>query len=469
MTKPPKGGSPSLFSSAGVPIREGALPPGGISNALQTITVSIDEIRPYSRQLRRRSRRDREKLKTLVERYGQVRPVLLDADYVVIDGHALLEALKGLGRAQVLVTIVHGLGDAEVKGLRLAINRLPEDAAWDDENVRHELTELLQLGFELDLTGFDPVEIDHHLEIDIPKLNGVEDDDAPLREANVVSRSGDVWLCGGHRVGCGDATDADFIRSMLGEASADMCFVDPPYNIQIGGFASGKGKTEHREFVQASGEMTEGQFTSLLTRSLGVLASSSSQNALIYACMDWRHLYELLSAGRQCGLKLSNLCVWAKTNAGMGSFYRSQHEHVAVFRAGADAHLNNVELGRHGRNRSNLWTYRGMNSFGRDRDAALAAHPTVKPVLLVADAIRDCTRRGQIVLDTFLGSGSTLIAAEETGRLCVGCDLDPGYLDVCVRRWQARTRQDAVHAVSHRTFEEHAEAVLQKENGGGDA
>jgi DNA modification methylase len=168
-------------------------------------------------------------------------------------------------------------------------------------------------------------------------------------------------------------------------------------------------------------------------------------------------------------LKLSNLCVWAKTNAGMGSFYRSQHEHVAVFRAGADAHLNNVELGRHGRNRSNLWTYRGMNSFGRDRDAALAAHPTVKPVLLVADAIRDCTRRGQIVLDTFLGSGSTLIAAEETGRLCVGCDLDPGYLDVCVRRWQARTRQDAVHAVSHRTFEEHAEAVLQKENGGGDA
>jgi DNA modification methylase len=233
-----------------------------------------------------------------------------------------------------------------------------------------------------------------------------------------------------------------------------MCFVDPPYNVPIAGFVSGKGRVQHREFVQGVGELSADQFTAFLVDSLAVLQRSATDAALLYACMDWRHLYELLAAGRQCDLELFNICVWAKTNAGMGSLYRSQHELVCVFKAGSANHGNNVELGRHGRNRSNLWTYRGLNSFGADRNELLASHPTVKPVLMIADAIRDVTKRGDAVLDTFLGSGSTLMAAEETGRICFGVDLDPLYVDVAVRRWQRKTRRDALHAETGESFDD---------------
>jgi len=240
-----------------------------------------------------------------------------------------------------------------------------------------------------------------------------------------------------------------------------MSFVDPPYNVPIAGFVSGKGRVQHREFVQGAGELSPDQFTTFLAESLSVLKQSATDAALIYACMDWRHIYELLAAGRQCAIDLLNICVWAKTNAGMGSLYRSQHELICVFEAGPTA-INNVELGRHGRNRSNLWTYRGLNSFGADRDDLLASHPTVKPVLMIADAIRDVTRRGDAVLDTFMGSGSTLMAAEETGRVGIGIDLDPLYVDVAIRRWQARTRRDALHAETGEPFDDRAKRATSQ-------
>jgi DNA modification methylase len=245
--------------------------------------------------------------------------------------------------------------------------------------------------------------------------------------------------------------------------NANACFVDPPYNVPIAGFVSGKGHVRHREFVEGAGELSSEQFSRLLKQSLSVLKQSSCPSALIYACMDWRHLYELFDAGRENGLDLINLCVWAKTNAGMGSLYRSQHEIICVFKAGAAKHLNNVELGRHGRNRSNVWTYRGMNSFGSGRDELLSTHPTVKPVLLIADAIRDVTKRGDVVLDTFMGSGSTIMAAEETGRVGVGIDLDPLYVDVAVRRWHAQTRRDAVHAETGELFDDRAKRLASSE------
>ena len=244
-----------------------------------------------------------------------------------------------------------------------------------------------------------------------------------------------------------------------------MCFVDPPYNLPIDGFVSGKGRVRHREFVQGIGELSAEQFTSLLADSLMVLQRFSTDAALIYACMDWRHIFELIAAGRQCGLELLNLCVWAKNNAGMGSLYRSQHELICVFKASGSRHINNIELGRHGRNRSNLWSYRGLNSFGAQRNELLASHPTVKPVLLIADAIRDVTRRGDAVLDTFLGSGSTLMAAEETGRVCLGVDLDPLYIDVAVRRWQGYTKRDALLAGTNTTFDEVAAARSARKTG----
>lgn len=290
------------------------------------------------------------------------------------------------------------------------------------------------------------------------KLNVTEDEQIPAPQRPAVTTVGEIWTCGRHRVGCGDARDQGFIEKINGGLRASMCFIDAPYNLRIDGFVSGKGRVRHREFVQGIGELSAEQFTAFLVDSLAVLQRSATDSAFIYACMDWRHVFELLAAGRRCGLELFNLCVWAKTNAGMGSLYRSQHELICVFKNGASAHVNNVELGRHGRNRSNLWSYRGLNSFGAERDELLASHPTIKPTLMIADAIRDVTGRGDAVLDTFLGSGSTLMAAEETGRVCFGVDLDPLYIDVAVRRWQGFTKRDALLAGTKTTFDEVAAA-----------
>ena len=212
--------------------------------------------------------------------------------------------------------------------------------------------------------------------------------------------------------------------------------------------------------------MSSEEFTAFLSSALKVLRASSSPRALIYACMDWRHIAELLAAGKQCDLPLANLVAWVKTNAGMGSLYRSQHELIAVFKAGSDPYTNNVELGRHGRNRTNVWTYRGMSAFGSDREELLAAHPTVKPVMLVADAIRDVTKRGEVVVDTFLGSGTTLMAAAETGRTCFGVELDPLYVDASIRRWQSYTHRDATHAETGELF---CDRAARGAAGGGEA
>jgi DNA modification methylase len=427
-----------------------------LPNAPDWLIVKIDDLRPAEHPVRTRGRRALAKLGRSLEFFGQVVPVLVDEAYTIIDGHSVWRALKKLGHTEVRISVISGRPAAEVKALRLALNRLPQDAAWVDENVRKDLEELITLSFDTDLTGFDAVEIDHYLDVDLPTANVVQDDDVPALQTTAISRPGDIWVCGRHRVGCGNALDGSFIDTLMVGSQAAMAFIDPPYNLQIQGHVSGKGRHVHREFAQASGEMSDAEYTEFLIGSMGTVVATCSPSALLYVCMDWRHLYPLLMAGRKLDLPLLNLVVWAKTNAGMGGLYRSQHEFIAVFKAGADPHLNNVELGRHGRSRSNLWSYRGMNSFGGGRDELLASHPTVKPIMLVADAVRDCTGRGDIVLDTFLGSGTTLIAAEETGRICRGCDLDPLYVDVAVRRWQAKTRADAVHEVTAETFDERA-------------
>ena len=216
---------------------------------------------------------------------------------------------------------------------------------------------------------------------------------------------------------------------------------DPPYNIPIDGFVGGKGSVKHREFAHASGEMSDAEFLAFLAAFFTTAMTTLIPGALVYAWMDWRHIDTLIAAGKQSGLSLLNLCVWAKTTAGMGSLYRSQHELCAVFKFGDEPHVNNVELGKHGRSRSNLWTARGMASFGRERNE-LSLHPTIKPVRVLADAILDASKRGDTVLDSFLGSGSTLLACDEVGRHCFGVEIDPLYVDVAVRRWQRATRRD---------------------------
>jgi len=396
--------------------------------------VPAGSLRPYEGHARNHSGKKLAKLRRLVAAFGQVAPIVVDGKGTIIDGHALWRVLRELDYDEVAVAVVSGRSDPEIRALRLALNRLPQDAKWDDEKLRSEFQSLIDLSFDLDLTGFEAPEIDLVLEVDIPKANVIEDETIPALQ-EPVSLIGDVWLCGKHRIGCCDALDAAAVSAVMGEAKAAMVFTDPPYNVPIEGFVSGMGGTRHAEFLQASGEMTEAEFTAFLTNAIRVQQSNVRVGASMFVCMDWRHVSELLSAAKQNAAVVDNICVWVKTNAGMGSLYRSQHELVFVLRNGTGgSRRNNVELGKHGRNRSNVWTYRGMNAFGSGRDELLASHPTVKPVLMIADAIRDVTKRGEIVLDTFLGSGSTLMAAEETGRLCYGSDLEPRYVDVAVRR-----------------------------------
>ena len=432
-------------------------------NSIEWQSFAIGQVKPYPGQARTHNKRQIEKLKKLIRHFGQVTPIIVDRDGVIIDGHAVWRAMQELGSGEIAAVVVANRTGPEIKALRLALNRIPKDAAWDDERLREELEQLVSLSFDLELTGFDAVEIDHLLEIDAPKLNVTPDgEQIAAPQGPAISAIGDIWICGRHRMGCGDARDQTFVDKARGDLPASMCFIDPPYNVPIAGFVTGKGRVQHREFVQGTGELSPDQFTAFLAESLSVLQQSATDAALIYACMDWRHIYELLAAGRQRDLELHNLCVWAKTNAGMGSLYRSQHELICVFKAGPAKNINNIELGRHGRSRSNLWSYRGLNSFGADRDELLASHPTVKPVLMIADAIRDVTRRGDAVLDTFMGSGSTVMAAEETGRLGVGIDLDPLYVDVAIRRWQARTRRDAVHAETGEVFDDRAKRLASQ-------
>jgi DNA modification methylase len=302
-------------------------------------------------------------------------------------------------------------------------------------------------------------EIDLRIE-SVSNGNAVAESPIPVVEGPPVTEAGDLWMLDAHKILCGNALDAASYKALMGTDKANSVFTDPPYNVPIEGHVSGLGQNHHREFPMAVGEMDCVTFTNFLQKALGHMAQSSEGGSLIYACMDWRHMSELLVAARANALEMLNLCVWSKPNAGMGSLYRSQHELVFVFKAGPGPHRNNVQLGRHGRNRTNIWSYATSPGFGRPgEEGSLAAlHPTVKPVAMVADAILDSSRRGDIILDPFLGSGTTLMAAERTSRRCFGLELDPLYVDVILRRWQTYTGASAVHAASGLKFDEIAAA-----------
>jgi DNA modification methylase len=337
----------------------------------------------------------------------------------------------------------------------LADNRLQEHSSWSEELLRVELEYLtsLEIDFDVETLGFSVTEADLIIGGSQPEPAD-EDPPPPLRPETLVSRLGDVWQLECHRVICGDVLDLEVIARLMAGRAADMVLTDPPYNVPVAGHVSGLGRHQHGEFAMASGEMDSAEFQGFLAQVFLNFAQASRDGSLHYIFMDWRHQQEVLLAAQNFYSKLLNLCVWAKSNGGMGSLYRSQHELVFVFKKGTAPHRNNVELGKHGRYRTNVWEYAGANSFGPDRDEALAMHPTVKPVDMLADAILDVTCRNDIVLDGFLGSGSTLIAAERTGRTCYGVELDPGYVDVIIRRWQRETGQSAVLEGADMDFED---------------
>jgi DNA modification methylase len=364
------------------------------------------------------------------------------------------------------ITIDH-LTDAQVSAFMITDNRLTELSEWDDRLLAEQLRALaeVELDFDLEVTGFDMGEIDLRIE----GLGETGDDQDAADELSTprsgppITRAGDLWLLGEHRIYCGDARDPSSYAMLMDTKQAAMVFTDPPYNVPIHGHASGLGSIRHREFAMASGEMNEREFAEFLWQSLSQLAANSVDGSLHFVCMDWRHMIELLAAGRKVYTELKALCVWAKDNPGMGSLYRSQHELVFVFKHGSGPHQNNIQLGKFGRNRSNVWRYPGFSSFARNGEEGnlLTLHPTIKPVAMVADAIMDCSTRGDIILEGFLGAGTTVIAAERTGRRCYGIEIDPAYTDAAVRRWQAFTGKTARHATNGRSFGELEERALE--------
>jgi DNA modification methylase len=419
------------------------------------------ELKPDPANPRRHSKKQVRQIADSIRVFGFNVPVLIDRHGNVIAGHGRLLAAEQLGWAEVPTLCLDHLTPAQVSAFRIADNKLAENAEWDDHLLAQQLKDLSLTGldFSLELTGFEMAEIDLRILSldDTPELADDPADAVPtVSPGPVISRLGDAWLLDRHRVLCGNTLDANAFAAVMGEEHAAMVFTDPPYNVPIDGHASGLGAIHHRPFPMASGEMDSAEFTAFLRDALRNLAAFSGGGSLHYVCMDWRHVAELLAAGGDAYGELKNLCVWVKDNAGMGSLYRSQHELVFVFKHGRRGHRNNVQLGQFGRNRSNVWHYPGANSLSR-RGAEgnlLALHPTVKPVAMVADAILDCSARGDIVLDGFLGSGTTVIAAERTGRRCYGIELDPAYVDTIVRRWQALTGGSARHAVSGRSFDD---------------
>lgn len=418
---------------------------------------SLASLRPYDRNARRHSRRQVQQIAESIKRFGFTNPVLISDDDTIIAGHGRVAAAKLLGLEQVPTLRLSHLNEVERRAYILADNKLALNAGWDQEVLAIELQALVDFGFDTEVTGFSLAEIDLVLdearEAD-PEIPDTPEDKVPVLAGEPVSRRGDLWLLGRHRLICGDARAVDDFAALLQGERADLVFTDPPYNVKIDGHVCGLGAVKHREFAFASGEMSEDQFTRFLAVTLGQAAAVMRDGAIAFVCMDWRHMGELLSAGKQAFTELKNLVVWNKTNGGMGSFYRSKHELIFVFKQGTAEHTNSFGLGDTGRYRTNVWDYPGISSIGAARADELAMHPTVKPVALIADAIRDCSKRGEVVLDCFGGSGSTLIAAEKTGRRARLIEHDPLYCDTIIRRWENLTGKRATHAPTGQAFED---------------
>jgi len=439
-----------------------ALDPGaGKAGRLAITYQPVASLRPDPKNPRIHSEKQVQQIARSIEAFGFNVPLLVNAEMQVVAGHGRLQACQVLGITEVPTISLEHLTEAQARAFMIADNRLTENAAWDDRLLAEQLKELsdLDLDFSLEATGFEMGEIDVMVENLAPAPEGKEDpaDAVPELTGEIqVSKVGDLWQLGRHKVYCGNSLNDPTYAALMADVRAAMVFTDPPYNVRIDGHATGLGTIQHRDFKMASGEMSPAEFTDFLSRVCSLLASHSVDGSIHFVCMDWRHLGELIAAGKQVYRELKNVCVWAKDNAGMGSLYRSQHELVFVFKHGKESHRNNVQLGQYGRYRSNVWHYAGVNSFSRSTEEGnlLALHPTVKPVALIADAIMDCSARGDVVLDAFLGSGTTVIAAERTGRICYGIEIDPVYVDTIVRRWQAFTGQSAIHALSGRTFTE---------------
>lgn len=416
---------------------------------LQIHYLNFSELKPYKNNVRTHSKKQIRQIADSMQEFGFTNPILIDANHTIIAGHGRIEAAKIIGMGQIPVIYLGHLTEAQKRAYIIADNKLAENAGWDFEVLQSEIQSIadLDLDFDLPLTGFEVAEIDGFMMGD-----EVSPEEPPIPEPpkHPVSQLGDLWYLGDHILYCGDATKSESYERLMESERAQAIFTDPPYNVPVNGHICGNGKVKHDEFKMASGEMSEEQFTRFLQTTFQNLKDYSLNGSLHYICMDWRHIKEITNAGSIYD-DFKNLCVWNKTNGGMGSLYRSKHELVFVYKNGTAPHINNVELGKHGRYRTNVWDYAGVNTFQNTKDLEL--HPTVKPVTMIEDVILDCTKRGDIVLDVFGGSGSTLIAAERSGRKARLMELDPKYVDVIIQRYQDVTGNVATHEDGE-TFEQ---------------
>ena len=418
--------------------------------------MAVAALKPNAGNARTHSKKQMRQIADSIQAFGFLVPILIDENRLIIAGYGRYQAARLLGIETVPVIEVTGLSETKRRALALADNKIAENAGWDRERLAIELPELSELlvldGLDISVTGFAAVEIDQ-LAVDFDEDAREDKLDPAWADAEVVTKAGDLWQLGSHRLLCGDARTNDDLARLMDGSRASMAFLDPPYNVRVRDIV-GRGRVQHPEFVMASGELSSDGFVTFLRDTLTQAAEVSKDGAVHYICMDWRHIGDLIAAGSDVYAAMLNLVAWVKTNAGQGSFYRSQHELIGVFRVGTEPHLNNVELGRHGRSRSNVWHYAGVNAFRAGRLDDLKAHPTVKPVALVAEAMKDVTRRGDVVLDTFGGSGTTLLAAERVGRKAYVLELEPRFVDVAIRRWQAFTKRDVIHEETGLSFED---------------
>jgi DNA modification methylase len=416
---------------------------------------AVEELKSNPNNARTHSKRQIKLIADSISAFGFVNPVLVDDQGMVIAGHGRLAAAKRLGMEEVPTIRLSHLSHDEKRAYVLADNQLAAIAGWDPEILAIELQHLTEItvDFDVTVTGFEAPQIDVILAK--ARAPATKDEVAAIdRTGPSVCRPGDIWALGKHRIVCADATLMTSYAALMGEEMACIAFSDPPYNVKISGFVSGSARFAHREFAMAVGEMSEDEFVAFLRRALSCATRFCAPGAVQYWCMDWRHQFELLTATRPVGLEMLNTCVWTKNGAGMGSLYRSAHEFVGVFKVPGAPICNNVMLGKNGRDRSNIWAYPNAATFSKTSEEGRLneQHPTVKPVAMVADALLDCSRRGDIALDPFLGSGTTLIAAERVGRICRGIELDPRYVDVAIRRWQRLTGEDAIHTATGAKF-----------------
>ena len=423
---------------------------------LQIEYRSLSDLKPNPKNPRLHSEKQIHQVAASIRAFGFNTPLMVDSNGVILAGHCRYEAAKLLGVDPVPTVALAHLNEARKLAFAIADNKIALNSSWDDEMLKLDVQEIQQLdpSFEMTTTGFDTAEIDLIVDGSGQPLKQDPADVIPKVEATAVSQPGDLWVLGEHALLCGDALDPNAYAELMGQDRARTVFTDPPYNVPIEGHVSGLGAVKHREFEMASGEMSSAEFADFLGRIFSNMAELSVDGAMHFICMDWRHLPEMLQAAKPVYSELKNLCVWNKTNGGMGSLYRSKHELVFVYKVGTEQHVNNVNLGKSGRYRTNVWDYAGVNSWRSGREADLNMHPTVKPTALVIDAIKDCSHRGDIVLDPCVGSGTTIMAAEKCSRQARAIEIDPLYVDVAIRRWQQYTGKNAQLDITGETFDE---------------